>query len=166
MDQSIVVIIVELNPHCRSGDSQYAVGEVKRIMTLRLSLALKEFKLWVKEILSQTLMNDISRWMEATIVGTHVCCDFSHVCRTTSLFTRGSCITFWMKLPPPNKLIENKSRPQPHFSGSFYASVHFYISSFLFPFFGIEFIFPCLDSSPAQSQIDSISFTLLSRKCF
>lgn len=57
----MVVIIVELNPHCRSGDSQYAVGEVKRIMTLRLSLALKEFKLWVKEILSQTLMNYISR---------------------------------------------------------------------------------------------------------
>lgn len=76
------------------------------------------------------------------------------------------CITFWIKLPTPNKLIENKNRPQPHFSGSFYTSVHFYISSFLSLFFGIEFIFPYSDSFPAQSQIDIISFTLLSRKPF
>lgn len=48
----MVVITVELNPHCRSGDSQHVVGGVKRIRTLRLPLALKEFKLWVTEILS------------------------------------------------------------------------------------------------------------------
>ena len=144
-------------------DSQYAVGGVTKINTLRLSSALKEFKRCVIEILFQKLMNYLSRWMERTIVGTHVCCDFSHVCRTTSLFTRASCITFWMKLPP-NKLTENKSRLQPNFSVSFYISVHFYISSFLSPFFGIQFIFPYSDSSPAESQIDSFYFTLLPRK--
>lgn len=41
MDQSMVVITVELNPHCRKDDSQYAVGGVKKIRTLRLSSALK-----------------------------------------------------------------------------------------------------------------------------
>lgn len=61
MDQSMVVITVELNLHCRKGDSQYAVDEVKRIRTLWLSSALKEFKLWVIEILFQKPMNYISR---------------------------------------------------------------------------------------------------------